>query len=538
MGVSSSKNMQRNGNNNIGKKEPLKEEYPKSIKKSEIEELFKKEDSICKINGKSEKIKSMGFFLNINNEDIPFKKCLITNNHILDKSDIKINSKINIEYQNIQKEIEINKNRKVFTNKDLDYTCIEIFDEDNIKQYFEIDENIKDINSYKDKEIFILQYKNDDELSFSYGKIISIENNKIKHSSSIKEGSSGLPIISRYSKCSLIGLHYGSVINKEYNYLTSINTIINDIIKKINNLNNLIIISEINIGKDEENEDIQIINSYEEFVRRNNKYNKNIKYEEEYKNENEIKDNCEIEINEQIIPFSYSYKFEKEGKYIIKYSFNENLTRINHIFSLCEKITSINLSHFKTDYVTNISHLFYKCESLKNIDLSNTNTINVINMSHMFYGCESLENIDLSNINTTNVINMSEMFHDCKSLKILDLSKFNTQNVTDMNHMFIGCKSLTKIDLSNFNTENVISMKGMFHQCEALTELDLSNFNKDNLQDISLMFSDCQSLKKLNLSNFNISKIPNKDNIFNECENLTKENIITKDKDILNFLKK
>ena len=42
MGVSSSKNMQRNDINNIGKKEPLKEEYPKSIKKSEIEELFKK----------------------------------------------------------------------------------------------------------------------------------------------------------------------------------------------------------------------------------------------------------------------------------------------------------------------------------------------------------------------------------------------------------------------------------------------------------------------------------------------------------------
>ena len=73
-----------------------------------------------------------------------------------------------------------------------------------------------------------MQYP-DKVLSFSNGKIISIEGNRIKHSCSTKPGSSGSPIISRNSNSKIIGLHFGC---KEYNYFTSINSIINDIIKK------------------------------------------------------------------------------------------------------------------------------------------------------------------------------------------------------------------------------------------------------------------------------------------------------------------
>ena len=38
----------------------------------------------------------------------------------------------------IEKEIKITKDRKVFTNKKLDFTCIEIFKSDGIKKYFKI----------------------------------------------------------------------------------------------------------------------------------------------------------------------------------------------------------------------------------------------------------------------------------------------------------------------------------------------------------------------------------------------------------------
>ena len=97
-------------------------------------------------------------------------------------------------------------------------------------------------------------------------------------------------------------------------------------VEKVNTndkINKNYIIGEIDII-DYSNEDIRIINSFEEFV----KENKDIKKENKdiFKNENEIKDNCIIEINNKIIPFSYYYKFENKGKYQIKYSFKKNMT--------------------------------------------------------------------------------------------------------------------------------------------------------------------------------------------------------------------
>ena len=61
----------------------------------------------------------------------------------------------------------------------------------------------------------------------------------------------------------------------------------------------------------EDNETIRIINSFEE-ARREHFW---IDDKEEYHNEKEIKDNCEIRINNEIVPFSYKYKFKIKGKY-------------------------------------------------------------------------------------------------------------------------------------------------------------------------------------------------------------------------------
>ena len=74
------------------------------------------------------------------------------------------------------------------------------------------------------------------------------------------------------------------------------------------------IIGEFDIKEDEQ--DIRIINSYEE----SNRENKN-SYEKEYENEKEIKENCIIRINGKFIPFSYFHKFNKKGKYTILYIF-------------------------------------------------------------------------------------------------------------------------------------------------------------------------------------------------------------------------
>ena len=80
-------------------------------------------------------------------------------------------------------------------------------------------------------------------------------------------------------------------------------------------------------------------------------------------NEKEIKDNCEIRINDEKIPFSYKYKFNKKGKYIIKYSFNKNITKINFLFCDCKCLVNINLFNFNTQNVTNMGCMFLGCSS-------------------------------------------------------------------------------------------------------------------------------------------------------------------------------
>ena len=137
----------------------------------------------------------------------------------------------------------------------------------------------------------------------------------------------------------------------------------------INNKDN-IIIGEIYIKQEDINKDIRIINSFENEKRENGWKDKDDDWN--YLNEKEIKDNIEIKIDGKIIKFSYYYKFNKEGKNIVEYSFKNKLT--------------------KTCY------MFYDCKSLINLNLSNFNTTNVINMSYMFYGCNSITILKFSNL--------------------------------------------------------------------------------------------------------------------------------------------
>ena len=294
--------------------------------------------------------------------------------------------------------------------------------------------------------------------------------------------------------------------------------------KNINNENNIgknIIKGIINIGKDDLNKDIQIINSYENLGKTGHIPN----YRVDWENEKEIKDNIEIRIKGKTIDFSYTYKFEKEGKYNIEYLFKNNIIDTNSMFSYCLNLINLDLSNFNTQNVTNMSYMFQGCGSLINLNLSNFNTQNVTYMYRMFYGCELLTNLNLTNFNTQNVTNMCSMFVGCKSLTNLNLSNFNTQNVTDMYSMFSQCESLTNLNLSNFNTQNVTDMRGMFAGCKSLTNLNLSNFNTQNVTDIQDMFAGCKSLTNLNLSNFNTQNVSYMNGMFWDCESLTNLNL-------------
>ena len=487
---------------------------------------------ICKIKIKgtnqeeniTKDVYAIGFFCKVALNENDNINCLMTNYHILNEQYFKENKELNILFNDNSetKKIDLNIKRIIYYNKEYDTTIIELKEEDNIKEYLEIDDDVFKENEnmlYEGKSIYIIQYG--EEACVSYGILNKINENYIINICSIDNGSLGSPILNLETN-KVIGIHKGARDdNKNFNYGTLLKYPLNDFISKNKTKN--IIIGEIYINKNNINKDIQIINSFEN-VKREKKW-KNSKDDYLSENEKEIKENIEITINKKIIEFTYYYKFKKERKYTIEYSFKNSITKTNHMFRNCNTLINLNLSNFNTNKVSNMSNMFYDCNSLKNLNLSNFKTQNVNNMSSMLDGCKSLTNLNLSNFNTQNVTDMSCMFRDCYSLSNLNLSNFNTQNVTNMSHMFCYCSALIKLDLSNFNTQSVTNMSYIFEGCKLLTNLNLSNFNTQNVTNMNEMFRGCNSLNNLNLSNFNTQNVINMSYMFAYCNSLNNLNL-------------
>ena len=147
---------------------------------------------------------------------------------------IEVGKFIHLEYQSKIKIIKITSNRRAYTNKELDYTLIEIKPEDEIKLFFKI--NSKSNFELLHQEIFVLQYDKDRELGFSSGKILSIKKDKILHYCPTQPGSAGSPLILRSDELCVIGFHLGKYRNEKFNVANLITSIINDVKDKISTL--------------------------------------------------------------------------------------------------------------------------------------------------------------------------------------------------------------------------------------------------------------------------------------------------------------
>ena len=87
----------------------------------------------------------------------------------------------------------------------------------------------------------------------------------------------------------------------------------------------------------------------------------------------------------------------------------------------------------------------------------------------MFYNCNKLTSLDVSHFNTSKVIYMNQMFKKCTGLTSLDLSSFNTSQVIFMTYMFDGCTNLRTIYVGNgWSTAAVTGSTEMFNYCTSL----------------------------------------------------------------------
>ena len=327
------------------------------ITQEEYQQLYSYKSALCKIKFNSkegDKILNCcgtGFFCQIDEKDIPFKKALFTNNHVLNEQNIETNKKIIIEYLNEPKIIEITKNRRKFTSELFDYTCIEIFDEDNIKKFFKIDKSF-----FEKEEIFILQHPLGGKISHSVGRIKEFKNNIIKHTASTLGGSSGSPLIKRSNIDLILGIHFGaesgylnlgtpfSIIIKDIKYKLTVHQKINLIYHKNNNNNELYLYD---------------YNTYKKY------YNPNRIFGSKFVENNEC--NIKLMIN------------GRESKLVEEYDLKEGINNIQMII--------LNI-------LTNLEEMFSNCISLKNIEeLKYLDTKQINNFSGMFFGCSSLSDL-------------------------------------------------------------------------------------------------------------------------------------------------
>ena len=160
----------------------------------------------------------------------------MSNEHVINKEMIKSKDNIEVYYDNQHKKIIINldKNERFIQDYrylNIDLTVVEILEKDKVDEYYFLLPNLDYINKYeelKNKKIYIIQFPEGKELSYSFGKIYNIKQYEFSHLSSTKKGSSGSPIFLENSSL-VIGIHKNTNKNKPENYGNFIGPIIDSI---------------------------------------------------------------------------------------------------------------------------------------------------------------------------------------------------------------------------------------------------------------------------------------------------------------------
>ena len=200
-----------------------------------IDFLQKAKNAVCEICVSEHKFGS-GFFCKIpytqnNNLLLPV---LITNNHVLSKDSLENDIKIKINGET--KFISL-KGRKKWSDEEMDFTCIEIKEEeDKIHTFYNLDDKVLDKNYsndyYLNHNVLIFAInKNDKQLGFSNGVIKKNQDSFFAYTCNTYPGCSGGCIVNQFNN-NVIGIHRGEI---ETGNEKAINTgiYINNVINRI-----------------------------------------------------------------------------------------------------------------------------------------------------------------------------------------------------------------------------------------------------------------------------------------------------------------
>ena len=165
-------------------------------------------------------------------------------------------------------------------------------------------------------------------------------------------------------------------------------------------------------------------------------------------------------------------------------------------FLNCGQLTTVSgWENLRTSECVSFLAMFMRCEKLESVDVSHFETSNCIRFQNMFQRCSSLTSINVTNFDTSKATSIGGMFAYCTGLTELDLSSFNTEKVTDFGWLVRGCTNLRSLDLSNFNTAkqygNQLFFENVSDQCFIFIPEDhWEKFNQAKTDNLVLKKSD------------------------------------------------
>ncbi len=130
---------------------------------------------------------------------------------------------------------------------------------------------------------------------------------------------------------------------------------------------NIEIIIELDIPKEEKENEIYILCDKNQLIKDNEKYDiyykeNNINPPKEFNYFN--KKNTKLYLNDNEIEFNYKLKFNEIGKNKIKIKSNINLFSLSTMFYNCNKIINIKFIKFNTNNIIDMNNMFYSCYNL------------------------------------------------------------------------------------------------------------------------------------------------------------------------------
>ena len=368
---------------------PEKELYyhPQPIGLEQMDIIRQKmEKSICKIKCPKGGF-GTGFFCKI-----PFPNefnllpLLITNNHVLDETDIKIGNSFIFSLKNDELIFKIlfHNKRKTYTNKQYDITMIELKQNDKLKGYsfLEIDDNVfmdNPNNYYPKKTIYLIHYPNGQKVEFSSGVIKNIfEDNTISHLCTTKTGSSGGPLINILNH-KVIGLHKGSKKGKDFNLGTLLKIPIQEFNQKFNN----------NINSQFKMQNNSFINNNQNMIINNNQnmnFNNNIPFMNFNNNQNmnfNINQNMDFNNNIPFMNFNNNQNMNFNNNIpFMNFNNNQNMdfnniNSMNYNYSPFMNFNNIsNLNFNNQDFSYQIFQQMLQMNNLINMGFPNNNSNN------------------------------------------------------------------------------------------------------------------------------------------------------------------